>query len=232
MAGQMDAGRRRTARSEDAAEKAGAADFPDAMAMSTQGAAPIGETDHRRDASDTDDASAYEGTGLTEDGGLGAEVSEPATGEDPSYFEGIDVEGEAGPRPSRTGITGKAPEKAREVAQQARERVSEYAQQAQEKVSEYARTAQQQAERGKEFAAEGMHKVAKQLRQRAGSDGGGMTAATGGKVAEGMERTAGYLREHDTAQIWGGIESYVRKHPAQALAGAVFAGFLIGRMIR
>jgi ElaB/YqjD/DUF883 family membrane-anchored ribosome-binding protein len=113
---------------------------------------------------------------------------------------------------------------------QVREKAGEYAGAAQEKAAEYGRAAQEQAEVGKERAAEGMQRMAEQLRERTPDEG--VTAAAGQKVAEGMERTAGYLREHEMTEMWSDLEEYVRQHPMQAMAGAVFAGFVIGRMIR
>ena len=51
-------------------------------------------------------------------------------------------------------------------------------------------------------------------------------------VADGMERGAGYLRSHDTNQMWTDVEEYVREHPVMGIAGSVAAGFLVGRMLR
>jgi ElaB/YqjD/DUF883 family membrane-anchored ribosome-binding protein len=52
------------------------------------------------------------------------------------------------------------------------------------------------------------------------------------KAAMGMERTAGYLREHSTGDMTADIETYVREHPMQGVAAAVLAGFVIGRVLR
>jgi ElaB/YqjD/DUF883 family membrane-anchored ribosome-binding protein len=91
--------------------------------------------------------------------------------------------------------------------------------------------AQEQAEAGIDTAAEGLSSAADKIRERAaGVDG--MPAQAGTKVADTMERTAGYLREHDTNEIVDDLERYVREHPVQAVAGAIVGGFVIGRILK
>jgi hypothetical protein len=111
------------------------------------------------------------------------------------------------------------------------ERAQEMGRQGQEKASEMAERAQERAEVGREQAAGGMHSAADQIRERTGSSEG-MPREAGAKVAETMDSTANYLQEHSTSEIWNDVELYVRKHPGQALAGAVVAGLLIGRILR
>jgi ElaB/YqjD/DUF883 family membrane-anchored ribosome-binding protein len=101
----------------------------------------------------------------------------------------------------------------------------------QDQAQEYGEKAQDQFEAGKQQAAGGMEKAAEMVRERAAQTGG-VPAQAGARVADTMESAAGYLREHDTAQMWDDLEAYVRQHPAQALAGAAFAGFIFGRMLR
>jgi ElaB/YqjD/DUF883 family membrane-anchored ribosome-binding protein len=59
-----------------------------------------------------------------------------------------------------------------------------------------------------------------------------MAGKAGEKVAEGMERSATYLREHSTEDMRGDVERYVREHPMQAMAGALVAGFVLSRILR
>jgi ElaB/YqjD/DUF883 family membrane-anchored ribosome-binding protein len=47
-----------------------------------------------------------------------------------------------------------------------------------------------------------------------------------------MEKTATYVREHSTNEMLNDVETYVKEHPAQSVAGAVVAGFLLGRILR
>jgi vacuolar-type H+-ATPase subunit H len=115
---------------------------------------------------------------------------------------------------------------------EAREKASEYAEKARETASEYGEKAKEQAEMGKDQAASGMEKAAEMMRDRVGGSDGGVTAQAGTKVADTMENAASYLREHDTTEMWSDVETFARTHPTQALAGAVVAGFLLGRLIR
>ena len=95
---------------------------------------------------------------------------------------------------------------------------------------EYGDAAREGIASGKEHAAEGLRSAADRVREHASGDG--MTAQAGGKVADTMERTAGYLHDHEPREIVGDIERYVREHPMRALAGAAIGGFIIGRMLR
>jgi ElaB/YqjD/DUF883 family membrane-anchored ribosome-binding protein len=90
--------------------------------------------------------------------------------------------------------------------------------------------AKEKADEGIDRAAEGVQGAADKLRDRAERQSG-VAADAGTKVADTMERSAEYLREHDTEQILDDLEQYVRKHPVQALAGAVVGGFIIGRLL-
>jgi ElaB/YqjD/DUF883 family membrane-anchored ribosome-binding protein len=89
---------------------------------------------------------------------------------------------------------------------------------------------QEKTEEGIDRAAEGVQSAADRIRDRA-EERGGMTAEAGTKVADTMERSAQYLREHDSEQIFDDVERYVREHPVQAVAGAIVGGFIIGRLL-
>lgn len=111
------------------------------------------------------------------------------------------------------------------------ERAREFAGTAQEKVNEYGSKVQERADVGMDKAADSMGRAAEQIREKAQTSGG-IQAEAGVKLADGMEKTATYLREHDTTQVLDDLETYVREHPMQAVAGAVIGGFVIGRMLR
>lgn len=107
---------------------------------------------------------------------------------------------------------------------------TEIAGQAKDMAAEYGQKIQDSADMGKEKAAMGLESAADQLRERVGEDG--VQGQVGTKVADGLEKTATYLRDHDTSEIWSEIESFVKDHPLQAAAGALFAGFMMGRVLR
>jgi ElaB/YqjD/DUF883 family membrane-anchored ribosome-binding protein len=102
---------------------------------------------------------------------------------------------------------------------------------AQEKAQEYGAKAQEQAEHAREQSAGGMERAAEMLRDKT-EGANGMPAEAGAKAAETLDSASGYLRSHDTREIWNDVEVYAREHPTQALAGAVVTGFLLGRILR
>ena len=142
--------------------------------------------------------------------------------------ETTQVPGDAG----QQGGGESAREKAAEYSDVAREKASEYSDVAREKAGEYGEKAREQADMAKQQAASGMERVAGAVRERSEGANGSPAAQAGVKVADSMENAAGYLRSHDVNQMWSDVEAYAREHPAQALAGAVLTGFLVGRIIR
>jgi ElaB/YqjD/DUF883 family membrane-anchored ribosome-binding protein len=90
--------------------------------------------------------------------------------------------------------------------------------------------AKDQVDTGLDKAAEGLESTAEKIKGMTG-EGEGMPAQAGVKVAEGMETAAAYLKEHSSDEIFKDLEVFVKEHPTQALVGAIFAGFLVGRMM-
>jgi len=90
--------------------------------------------------------------------------------------------------------------------------------------------AKEQVDAGLDKAAVGLESTAERIKGMTG-EGEGMPAQAGVKLAEGMESAATYLKEHSSDEIFKDLEVYVKEHPAQALVGAIFAGFLVGRMM-
>jgi ElaB/YqjD/DUF883 family membrane-anchored ribosome-binding protein len=122
-------------------------------------------------------------------------------------------------------------DRAQEYGDQAREKAQEYGGQARDKAQEYGERAQEQAEKGREQTATGMQKAAGMVRERTAGTSG-MPAEAGAKAADALDSASGYLRTHETSEIWNDVESYAKTHPTQALAGAIFAGFVLGRILR
>jgi ElaB/YqjD/DUF883 family membrane-anchored ribosome-binding protein len=124
---------------------------------------------------------------------------------------------------------------ARDSAVSARSGVEEQGkeamEQARDKAAEIGRKSQEQVDAGIDRAAEGVDTMAEKLRER-GASGTGVTAEASTKLADGMERTATYLREHDSEDILDDVERYVRDHPMQAVAGALVGGFVLARLLR
>jgi ElaB/YqjD/DUF883 family membrane-anchored ribosome-binding protein len=110
-------------------------------------------------------------------------------------------------------------------------RAQEVAGKAKDAAEEYGQKAQEQLDKGTDQAASGLEQAAGKLREQTETSEG-MPAQAGMKVAEGMESAAGYLREHNTEDMLADVEQYVKAHPTTALAGAVVAGFFVGRILR
>jgi uncharacterized protein YjbJ (UPF0337 family) len=90
---------------------------------------------------------------------------------------------------------------------------------------------QSQADTQKDRAAGGLEKTAGKMREQLG-EGGGTAAQVSDRVAGQLERTAGYLRDHETEEIWGDVEQFVKDHPIQAAISAALAGFFVARVLR
>ena len=119
---------------------------------------------------------------------------------------------------------GGAMDEARDLADQARTTASAAA-------SEAGDRAYDAVETGRESAASGLERAASSLEQRAqGTEG--MPAMAAERSAEGMQSAAGYLRQHDSAEIWQDVEHYVQQYPVRSLLGAIATGFIVGRMLR
>lgn len=114
--------------------------------------------------------------------------------------------------------------------------MADQAREATDKVAQQARQAGEQMEArtdaGMDRAASGLESAAEQVRDRLGGEGDGMRGAVGVKVADRLDRASGYLREHESREVWDDLETYIRDHPTHALIGAVAAGFVIAKVLR
>lgn len=124
-------------------------------------------------------------------------------------------------RDGSTALVDEAKDRATAIADEATERAGALADEAQ-------RRGAAAADAGREKAADGIEDAAAIVREQSDKVPGQIAD----KAAEHMERTAGYLREHDVSEIRSEVEHYVREHPLQGVAAAVAAGFLIGRALR
>ena len=107
---------------------------------------------------------------------------------------------------------------------------SEAMKEIEDKVADYGDQALDKLDQGKAKAADVMSQTASTIREKTSSSGG-MAADAGAKLATGMESVASYTKEHNTSEMMDDLEAYIKKHPGQAVAGAVVAGFLLGKII-
>ncbi|OAI38966.1 hypothetical protein AYO38_08615 [bacterium SCGC AG-212-C10] len=107
---------------------------------------------------------------------------------------------------------------------------SEQPQDGQSMVSGAMTKVQDGVEGGKEKLADGIGSAAETMRER--MDGDGAVAKAGTMAADSLEKTASYLRDHESGELWADVQEYVKQHPASALVGALAAGFVLSRIVR
>ena len=121
---------------------------------------------------------------------------------------------------------------------------------AQNKLADVGSTVRDRTGHLKDSLADALETGADKLRQRAGATGHGValagattTGATpveadgrladaGGRVASGMDATAGWLRDADLDGLKSGIEHQVKEHPGRTLLIAAGVGYLLGKALR
>lgn len=87
------------------------------------------------------------------------------------------------------------------------------------------------ADAGMNKAADGLGSAAEKMRTRAEEDEG-IRATVEVKTADAMEKTADFLKTHDSRELMTDLEEFVKAHPLQAAAGALAAGYVIGKIVR
>ena len=134
-----------------------------------------------------------------------------------------------GDRPAdRVRAAGDEAENATAKVQDKVDEVTEKAQEVPDRAREMAMNA---ADSGRESTATALENVAERIGERV--DGtGGMQNVAAEKAAEGVQEAAGYLREHDAAEIWEDVEGYVKQRPGRAVLVAAATGLIVGRILR
>jgi hypothetical protein len=114
-----------------------------------------------------------------------------------------------------------------------KERVSDVAATTRDKASQMADTVSEKLDRQRENAAEGLGRVASTIHEKADSVPGGPKVVNfTHTIANGMDSTATYLREHDFSKMGEDLMGVCRKYPTQSLVAALALGFLLGRSAR
>ena len=121
----------------------------------------------------------------------------------------------------------------RETVSDIEERAADFASRVKDKASQVGNTVSETVGRQRENAAGGLDRVASTIHENAGSIPGGQKAVRAvHSIADGMESTASYLREHDFMAMGDDLIGLCRRHPAQALLSALAIGFFVGRSVR
>jgi ElaB/YqjD/DUF883 family membrane-anchored ribosome-binding protein len=115
----------------------------------------------------------------------------------------------------------------RDRVDEVRERAASIGSRIKEKATQFGSTMSEQADRQRENAAKGLDRAASSLH-----DGIGSAAKMGHGLADGMESTATYLRDHSFGEMGNDVMTLCRRHPVQALVSAAVLGFIVGRAIR
>ena len=93
---------------------------------------------------------------------------------------------------------------------------------------------QEEKQNGQESQKEEMRRKMEEMQEKItyGIDRAMCTTAEGlDKAAEKMQTTAKFFRGKTTDNLKEDLTKVTKKYPGQALAGAVFLGFLFGRML-
>jgi nitrogenase molybdenum-iron protein alpha/beta subunit len=114
-----------------------------------------------------------------------------------------------------------------------KERVSQTAAQTKDKAGQMSDSVSEKLHDQRENAAEGLDRVASALHDKAASvPGGPKLVKVTHSIADGMESTATYLREHDFSKLGEDLMNVCRKYPTQSFIAALALGFLVGRSAR
>lgn len=115
----------------------------------------------------------------------------------------------------------------RGTAARMQEAIGAKASEAKDKVVEYGRKAVDKIDAQRGPAANALDETASALHEKSDK-----AANAAHRTADKIQATADYIREHDLKAMTDDVGSLVRRYPAQSLAAAAIAGFLIARGLR
>jgi hypothetical protein len=114
-----------------------------------------------------------------------------------------------------------------------KDRAADMASKVKDKAGQVADTVVEKLGQQRDNAAEGLNRAASTIHNRADSvPGGPKVVNLTHNIANGMESTASYLREHDFSAMGKDVMNICRKYPTQSVVAALAVGFLIGRSRR
>lgn len=154
----------------------------------------------------------------------------PVTGEpggQPATQVARDEAAEVGRTAADAGrqVAGTAAEQAGNVAQEVRAQARDLVGEARGQVQDQARTGQQKA-------AEGVRALSRELREMTDGAQSGPVAEIARQAADRAEDLAGWLGEHEPADLLEEVRSFARRRPGVFLVGMALAGVAVGRLTR
>ena len=122
---------------------------------------------------------------------------------------------------------------AQNTAEKLKDRAKRVVSTVKDKADQIAGNVGETMDRQRQTAAGGLEGAASTLREKAeGLPGSSKTTAAGQRLAECMESTATYLREHDLSAMGEDLIGLCKRYPMQTLLAALVAGIFIGRSAR
>ncbi len=113
------------------------------------------------------------------------------------------------------------------------DRMSDMALKVKDKAGQVADTVSEKLGQQRGNAADGLDWAASTMHDGAESvPGGPKVVKLTHSIADGMESTASYLREHDFKKMGKDVTDVCRHYPTQSLVAALAVGFLLGRSAR
>jgi hypothetical protein len=114
-----------------------------------------------------------------------------------------------------------------------KDRISDMASEVKAKAGQMVDTVSETLGHQRKNAAEGLDRAASTIHDKAESvPGGPKVVKMTHSLADGMESTASYLRDHDFKKMGKDVMDACRRYPTQSLVAALAVGFLIGRSRR
>ena len=115
----------------------------------------------------------------------------------------------------------------------AKDRAAGFASKVKDKASQVTSAVSDTVGRQRDNVAGGLDRVASTIHEKAGSLPGGQKAAdAANSLADGMESTASYLRDHDLKDMGKSLTGVCRKYPVESVVAALAIGVLVGRALR
>jgi hypothetical protein len=114
-----------------------------------------------------------------------------------------------------------------------KEKVSDVASKTKDKAGQLSDAVSERLDQQRENVAEGLGRAATTMHEKADSIPGGPKVVNfTHSIADGMESTATYLRDHDFSKMGEDLMNVCRKYPTQSVLAALAVGFLVGRSAR